>query len=161
MPVANLTPSIAGKTAANGIAGYMGNTKMNNYYSPIDPSNMTFSGTDSEDKRGLLFGSLNFGGEVVNGYYLSSFKQGYSYSGSSYTLQTQGVRDTQMQQNDATSNVVRVPSNASDQSDMTAALNKGVELYNAASPLYGVTAKTWVKNSSYAYPVLSGSPLAQ
>ncbi|MCR4565870.1 MAG: hypothetical protein K5651_07260 [Bacteroidales bacterium] len=146
-----------------GIAGYMAYTKMNNCYSPIASGNVSFSGTDADDKRGSLFGALNFGGEVLNGYWLDGFKQGFSYSGATYTLKTQKARDAQMQQKDATSNVFWVPSLYPDgdyrQADMTAALNKGATLYNEASPLYGVTAKTWVLTTAYAYPVLAGSPL--
>lgn len=153
----------AGSANLGGIAGYMAYAKINNCYSPIASSNVTFGGTDADDKRGSLFGALNFGGEVLNGYWLDGFKQGFSYSGATYTLKTQKARDAQMQQKDATSNVFWVPSLYPDgdyrQADMTAALNKGAQLYNAASPLYGVTAGTWVLTTAYAYPVLAGSPL--
>ena len=146
-----------------GVAGYMAYARMVNSYSPIAADKLTGAGTDAEDKRGSLYGKMVYGGELLNCYWLEGFKAGYADPSGTYTQKTQKARDTQMQQKDATSNVFWVPTLYPDgdyrKSNMTQALNRGAELYNADAPLYGVAAGGWVMTSAYPYPVLAGSPL--
>ena len=147
-----------------GIAGYMAYTRMVSCYCPTAGTKITGAGTDAQDKRGSLYGYLNFGGELIDCYWLDEFKAGYEDSAGTYTKKIRSARGTQMSQTDETTNVVWVTSLYPDgeyrRNNMTAALNECARLYNASSPLYGVTADEWVKTDAYAYPVIKGSPLS-
>ncbi|MBQ1208863.1 MAG: hypothetical protein IIX64_00100 [Bacteroidales bacterium] len=157
------TNSTSANALVGGIAGHMAYTRINNAYSTVSAETAVHAGTDAEGKWGTLYGYMIYGGEVINGYWIEGFKAGYTNSSYTYTQKIQKARDTQMRQNDATSNVFWVPSEYPDgdyrQSNMVAALNKGVAVYNAASPMYGIQARTWVKTSAYDYPVIAGSVL--
>ncbi len=157
------TNTISTNALLGGVAGHMAYTRMVNSYSTVSAATTQHAGTDAEGKWGTLFGYMIYGGEVINGYWIEDFKAGYANPSYTYTQKIQKARDTQMRQNDETSNVFWVPSEYPDgeyrQANMVAALNKGAAVYNATAGLYGVQAKNWVMTSAYDYPVIAGSPL--
>ena len=157
-----------GSSNANiaGICGFLQQATVRNCYCPTAVSAFDYNGsTDGSGSRGSIYGwlrgdtstqktnPLTLAANLLDVYYLSTWKSGNRSGDWAYNRSEQSLTDTQMQN---TGSVTR-PSTSVSYDCFIDALNADVAAWNAGSPFHSVQGVTWVLGSN-GYPVPSGLP---